>query len=160
MEAAMMRERMVAIDPDEADPREDYPNNVRPGDSGYVDDAPIWGIWEEGPDSPPDGEWGWCPVGPFGLTAEEAERELAKLDAEPYISWPSFQELAEMIASESLDAGWFARFQDQVLWEVKNPYLDVAGPFRRPDDETELIRYVELLDIRWDEDEGWAIAEE
>lgn len=65
-----------------------------------------------------------------------------------------------MVASESLDADWFARFQDQVLWEVNNPYLDVVGPFRKWDDETELIQYMELLDIYWDEDEGRAILEE
>jgi hypothetical protein len=157
MEGAVMRERMVAIDPDEADPRVDYPNNIRPG--GSEDDAPIWDIWEAGPGSPPDGEWGWCPVGPFGLTAEEAEEELARLNAEPHIPWPSLQELTEMVASESLDAGWFAKFQDQVLWEVNNPYLEVVGPFRKWDDETELIRYMELLDIYWDEDEGQAILE-
>jgi hypothetical protein len=155
-----MRDRMVAIDPDEADPWEDYPNNIRPGHSGYDEDAPIWGVWEQGPGSPPDGEWGWCPVGPFGLSAEEAEEERAKLDAEPYIPWPSFQELTEMVASESLDVGWFAKFQGQVLWEVNNPYRDVVGPFRKWDDETELIRYMALLDIDWDEDEGLAILEE
>ena len=102
MEGVVVRDRMVAIDPDETG--EDYPNNIRPGDSGYDEDAPIWGVWEAGSGSPPDGEWGWCPVGPFGLSAEEAEDELAKLDAEPYIPWPSFQELTEMVASESLDA--------------------------------------------------------
>jgi hypothetical protein len=152
-----MRDRTVAIDPDEADPREDYPNNIRPGDSGYDDNAPIWGVWEEGPNSPPDGDWGWCPVGPFGLTAEEAQRELARLDAEPYIPWPSLQGLTGMVASGSLDPDWFAKFQDQVLWEVNNPDLDVVGSFRKWGDKAELVQYMEHLDIYWDDDEGQAI---
>jgi hypothetical protein len=42
------RERMVAIDPDEASATEEYPNNIRPGESDYDETAPIWGVWEAG----------------------------------------------------------------------------------------------------------------
>lgn len=154
----MMRERMVAIDPDAA-PWEDYPSNVTP-DGDEDDDKPIWGIWETGPNSPPDGDWGWCPVGPFGMTAAQAWEKLTQLEAQPYIPWPSLQELTEKIASQSLDADWLARFQDQVLWEVNDPYHDAVGPFKKWDDETELLQYLELLDIDWDEDEGRATLKE
>lgn len=62
-----------------------------------------------------------------------------------------------MVASESLDPDWFAKFQDQVLWEINNPDLNVVGSFRKWDDKSELIQYMEYLDIYWDEDEGQAL---
>jgi hypothetical protein len=143
------RERMVAIDPDEASATEEYPNNIRPGESDYDETAPIWGVWEAGVGSPPDGEYGWCPVGPFGLTAEQAYEEMSRLDAEPDITWPSLVDLLQKVKSPSSDPDWLDRFQRQVVWEVNN--LDAVDAFDKWEDPDRLNEYLNLIGVQWDE---------
>lgn len=155
----MRRERMVAIDPDESG--EDYPNNVRP-DGSAADDEPVWGIWETGPNSPPDGEWGWCPVGPFGMTAAVAEELAAQLDADDAdILWPSLQDLTDMARSGSLKPERLEELREQFLWELGYPSPAPLGPFGEEHDEEEAERYASLLGILYDEDEDrWVLVED
>ena len=87
--------------------------------------APIWGIWEGGSGSPP-GRVGGARSGRSARPPRKPERNWQNWTPSRISPGRPFRSLRRWWRRESLDASWFLKFQDQVLWEINN-HISMTG---------------------------------